>query len=312
MANKKKEDVPYIARNWDKLPQAEKNKALADATVQLMEEDLNLPYSKEHYIANCKNLLRQTAENIIMIGKMLLIIKQKEEHGEFLKIVTDELGLTPRSAQRFMNVALKAEKFKRIKFTKFEKVSHVYALLEAPEEDLEELDKKGVLAGKTMDELDAMSVKEMRELIRKLKHEKDKIVEEETKNLKLEKEALLKEVERLKQFDPEPNPPEYIVNALQEAMKLYNEFESVLRKIVLDPVILDHPEVMAKAEGIIGQMFLYLNEFKDAYMDYVTLGYEEPVPMTSWVKYMPERLKKANGEKVEEDGDDEIIDIDKG
>ncbi|MBE7415111.1 MAG: hypothetical protein HS130_07755 [Deltaproteobacteria bacterium] len=129
-------------------------------------------------------------------------------------------------------------------------ISNVYTLLEAPEEDLKELESKGVLAGNTLDDLQAMSVKEMRDLIKKLKNETEKIVKAEVKNIETEKKALIKEVERLKAFDPEGKDASWCIGQMQLVNELADEFDTALRRFMKDPRILEHPELQAKVEAI--------------------------------------------------------------
>jgi hypothetical protein len=140
----------------------------------------SVPYNREAYVNQIRFLLKKTAEAIIEAGKMLLVMKEREGYGNFCQILEEEIGIPVRTAYRFMSTAIKAEKYPVIKtFAKLAKVSQVYTLLEAPEERLRELEERGMLAGKTMDELQRMTVKEMRDLIRQSRM-KEEVEEDET------------------------------------------------------------------------------------------------------------------------------------
>lgn len=180
-----------------KVAEAEKSAdiVLRETEVKSLEGDM--AYSRELYVNSAKVALRRTAETIIEAGRCLLVIKEKEGHGEFLKIVEDELHLNYRTAGRFMNAALKNAKYPQLKLDNVSNLSKVYALIEAPDEDLQELNDKGVMAGVSFDELQIMSVKDMRSLIKSLKTETDKIVKVEVKKLETEKDALVKQVQEL-------------------------------------------------------------------------------------------------------------------
>lgn len=229
-----KNDVEYLAR---------KSKT--------MQIEGDLPYNKEVYVNEVRFFLETVAGSIVEAGKRLLVIKEKEGYGNFHRIIEEEIGLSTRTAYRFMNVALKSERYPEINLRQFAISSNVYALMEAPDEDLKELEEKGVMAGNTMDDLQRMSVKEMRDLIKKLKSETDKIIKEEVKNIEVEKKALVKELNRLKAFDPEAKTaPSWVVDQMEEVERRINEVDDTLRKFVFDERVLEHPDIQARVEAI--------------------------------------------------------------
>lgn len=148
-----------------------------------------------------------------------------------------------------MNAAIKSQQYPKLNFGHMAKVGHVYALLEAPEEDLKNLEKQGVLAGRDIDELSRMSVKEMRELIKKLKNETDKIIKEEVKTIEAEKKALIKENERLQVFNLDDKNPKWAVEYTEKIDKQFDEIDSTLRRFAFDPRLAEHPELMARING---------------------------------------------------------------
>lgn len=229
-----KNDIDYLARK--------------SKTMQIEGEQ---PYNKDIYIHEVNFFLKSSAKNIIEAGKRLLVIKEKEGYGNFDKVLEEEIGIARRTAYRFMNIAIKSEKYPTIELCQLGTTSNVYALMEAPDEDLKELEEKGVMAGNTMDDLQRMSVKEMRELIKKLKTDTDKIIKEEVKNIEVEKKALIKELNRLKVFDPEAKTaPTWVVDQMEEVERQINEVDDTLRKFVFDPKVLEHPDIQAKVEAI--------------------------------------------------------------
>lgn len=52
-----------------------------------------------------KSRMKKTVQDFIEIGRDLMDVKNKLDHGEFQHWVQIELGISPRSAQNFMNVA---------------------------------------------------------------------------------------------------------------------------------------------------------------------------------------------------------------
>ncbi len=228
------------------------------------------PYNKDVYVFECRFLMQRTAEAIIEIGKRLLVLKEKEGYGNFTKIVEEEIGIPYTSANRFMNVAIKTGKFPKIDFSQFGRISNVYSLLEAPEEELKELEEKGVLAGYGVDELGAMSVKEMRALIKKLSTETDKVVKEEVKGLVAEKKALIKENERLAAFDPEGRDIDWSEDQMKMVKLSLGGFNDTARRFVFDDRILEHPELQIKIEGIMAEAEASLNLLKENWENFVS------------------------------------------
>lgn len=227
------------------------------------------PYNRELYINEIRFLVSRTVADIMEARKRLLVIKEKEGYGDFTRICEEEVGIPHSTAYRFMNAALKSGKFPQINFKDFSHVGKVYALLEAPDEDLAELEEKGVLAGYGTDELRAMSVKEMRDLIRKLKSSTDKIVKEEVKALEAEKKALIKENERLAAFDPEGKDIGWSEEQMKAVKKALGVFNNTARRFVFDDRILDHPELQVKVEGILAEAEASLNLLKENWENFV-------------------------------------------
>jgi hypothetical protein len=162
----------------------------------------DLPYDRALYINEVRYLMKHTAETIIEIGKRLLIIQEHEGYGNFGSLVEEELNMSRRTAYRFMNCATKAEKFPRIDLRQIGTSSKVYALLEAPEEELKKFEQLGLFAGKDMDELETMSVKELRALVKDLRDNKEKYVARELKKLIEEKKDLERERDMLRRKHP--------------------------------------------------------------------------------------------------------------
>lgn len=232
-----------------------------NALVTKIEGDL--PYNKEVYVNEVRFYLNQTAGSIIEAGKRLLIIKEKEGHGNFMQIVED-LGLSYRSAARFMHTALKSGKFPAIKVANLANLSNVYTLLEAPEEDLKQLEEQGVLAGKTMDELSAMSVKDMRDLIRQHRTERDALVEQQTGKIKKENQMLKTELKDFHKIIP--NYSKDMSKAemqLHYALNKYEEFEAAMNGLCFNTMEIEDAGISAKIDGTLKTMHTRIFNFAE-------------------------------------------------
>ncbi len=277
---KKAEDDPCEGCNGNHCKECEhkERRALALADAERMTREVRTqviegdhPYDRAVYVSEVRLYLTSVVADIIEAGKRLLVIKEREGYGEFVKICEEDLGIPHTTAYRFMNAALKAEKFPTI--ADFPRVGKVYALLEAPEEDLKELETKGVLAGNSIEDLQRMSVREMRDTIRKLRTEVDKVVKEETKGLKAENKALVEKLKRLEPFDPESKSKDWCVEQLKAIEAAVADVDNLIRRFVfkdnLKRVKDDLPS-QAKLNGIIESITTraqMLSENFDAFLE---------------------------------------------
>ncbi|WGM10109.1 hypothetical protein QE197_03100 [Arsenophonus nasoniae] len=151
-----------------------------------------LPYERERIVHEARFYMAQSAEAMLEAGKRLIILKENEPHGEFVNIVTSQLGLAERTAQIMMKASLKylspqlggkAQTFAALGKAK------LYELMLEDDEDLAELAEGGTIAGLTLDEVDRMSVRELRAALRK-----DEAALKRSQQLVAEKEKQLQQL----------------------------------------------------------------------------------------------------------------------
>ncbi|MGL9774165.1 MAG: DUF3102 domain-containing protein [Sodalis sp. (in: enterobacteria)] len=65
-----------------------------------------LPYERERIVHEAR-FMAQSAEAMLEVGKRLIILKENEPHGDFMKIVEGNLGLSYRTAARIMQISIK-------------------------------------------------------------------------------------------------------------------------------------------------------------------------------------------------------------
>lgn len=129
-------------------------------------------YDQRRIVNECRFYMGQSAEAMLEAGKRLIQIKENEEHGEFQRILEDELGLATRTARQMMQAALKftAGEYdqapKRRALAVLGKAKLLDLMAES-DEDLDELTEGGKLAGKTLDEIDRMTTRELKAELRK-------------------------------------------------------------------------------------------------------------------------------------------------
>jgi excinuclease UvrABC ATPase subunit len=201
------------------------------------------PYIKEEYIKEIRFYMRRTAEEIIKTGKRLLVVQEEEGYGNFCKIISEDLGMAVRTAYRFMNAALKSEQFPAVDFCQIGKsISKVYTLIEAPEEELKKFEQTGLLGGKDIDEIEAMSVKEMREHVKKLRAE---VAKSENKIADLSKE-----IKELNARLPNSCDLNWAWWSLESISSHISGIQNDMNYLIDDYRFIDNPELQARVDAL--------------------------------------------------------------
>ncbi|ELO0595936.1 DUF3102 domain-containing protein [Salmonella enterica] len=143
--------------------------------VAIMEQfGEGLPYERTRVIHETKFYMDQSTKAMLEAGKRLLILKENEPYGDFQAITRNELNLEPRIAQKMAQAALKflspqletnAKTFSHLGRSK------LYELMLEDDEELAELAEGGTVAGLTLDDIDRMSVRELRKALRESKED---------------------------------------------------------------------------------------------------------------------------------------------
>jgi hypothetical protein len=149
------------------------------------------PYDQRRVINECRFYMGQSAEAMLQAGERLIQLKEHEPHGEFVRIVENDLGLPIRTAQRMMASSLKFQTpqlaSKAPTLAPLGK-SKLFELLTEDDDELAALAEGGTLAGLTLDDVERMSVRELRQALREAKAKN----EEESAELKATLEAARK------------------------------------------------------------------------------------------------------------------------
>ncbi len=136
--------------------------------------------------------MAQSAEAMLEAGKRLIILKENEPHGTFMKIVQEQLGLEYRIARKMAQAALKyLSPTLESKVNTFSGLgrSKLYELMLEDDDDLAELAEGGTIAGLTLDDVDRMSVRELKAALRK-----DEAALKRSQQLVAEKEKQLQQL----------------------------------------------------------------------------------------------------------------------
>lgn len=119
--------------------------------------------SLEELTSGIRFYLREMGQNVIEIGKRLILAKALVQHGEWQNWLEDNFGLKIRSAQNFMAVA---ERFGKTQSTAFLNRTQMTEMLLLPKGEEEKFIEEQAAAGRIVAE---MSVKTLRVEIQKYK-----------------------------------------------------------------------------------------------------------------------------------------------
>lgn len=175
-------------------------------------------YAKERVIAEAKFYINQGAEAFIQAGRRLVLIKEHEGHGGF-GAALEELSLGWRTANNMMKIAAKFSNSQTFANLGSSKLIELAVL---DDDEIEELEKGGTVAGIEFDDLDKMSVRELKAALKEAREDKEatqRVLDD--KNTKIDK--LSKQLKKLPDVREWPEECSGLVEAIQgnvlEALK---------------------------------------------------------------------------------------------
>lgn len=133
----------------------------------------DLGYNRDRIVQEARFFMGAAGEAMLEAGKRLVLLKEHEAHGEFIRIVEDQLGIPARTAQQMMQAAVKylshpvlaanAQTFSHLGKSK------MIELMTLDSDTLVELTEGGSVAGLKLEDVDRMSVRELKEMLRELR-----------------------------------------------------------------------------------------------------------------------------------------------
>lgn len=129
-----------------------------------------LPYIREIYIAESQRDMRTAAEAGVRIGRRLIVMKAHEPHGEWMSSLA-QLGIGQDTAERMMAAArrlaaLPNSATSRNLIEAAKSQSKLFELLSLPEAQFKELAVSGETGDLSLDEIEQMTVRELRDAVR--------------------------------------------------------------------------------------------------------------------------------------------------
>lgn len=122
------------------------------------------PYERSRVVSEARFFMATSAEAMFELGKRLIVIKENEPYGDFKQIVIERIGIPYRTAARFMAVSLRLSGMPDSKVPALALLgkTKLFDLLDEPAEDVEALVDGGTVAGLDLDDMQAMSSRELR------------------------------------------------------------------------------------------------------------------------------------------------------
>lgn len=204
--------------------------AMTEHRLEIMQQfGDGLPYERDRIVHETRFYMAQSAEAMLEAGKRLIVLKENEPHGDFTRIITEDLSLSDRTVQVMMKASLKylspQLESKAQTFAVLGK-SKLFELMTEDDEELAALADGGTIAGLTLDDVDRMSVRELRQSLREARETnaaQQRVLAD--KNEKID--SLSTKLEKKSRIQP-PKPDEEVKKMRAEVTALAVEAESAI------------------------------------------------------------------------------------
>jgi hypothetical protein len=217
-----------------------------------------MPYEIDRIENQIRFYQDQAGSALLEMGKCLIRIKAHEEHGRFTKAL-DNVGLSHRGADYAMAAARKFSNSQSIANLGSTKMM---ALTVLDEEDIQTLANGGDVNGMTLDDIDRMTSRELRDNLRK---EREKVKKEKSarqKDREVQEEAIAQKEMKINELDQQLRylqPPTKEQTALAALQKLNETYTFTLARI--NGGIREAYNLVREAEKIPGVNALQLSEW---------------------------------------------------
>ena len=258
-------------------------------------------YNETVWIERGRFAVRQTMEGMFELGRALIIIKEHTPHGRFAEIAEKEFGLGRRESQRLMNATLRFidPKMKQAqpKLMTLGK-SKLLELLVEDDDTLLELAEGGEVNGNTFDDVDRMTIKELRVALRESRETaeaKDKVIADKNKKVDELAEKLSKKQTGVK----EPKPADVGIELTMQLGSLEVGIRSQISRLrEMFEQMAAHGEAhgfdhRAKMVGTLNQIILDCEQLRESYA----------LPTEAPTDNVPEWLGGETGEDDESGND---------
>ena len=163
------------------------NEMAAHSAAIIKQYGHDTPYSREHYLNKARGHIMRSAEEVLELGRCLIVMKEHEPQGEWLSILED-ISIERTFAARTMQAAIKfagASSSKNL-IEAAKSKSKLFELMVLDDQQLEQLNDGETIAGINLDAIDKMPVSELRKALREAKEDiaaKDAVAQESSQKI---------------------------------------------------------------------------------------------------------------------------------
>lgn len=202
---------------------------VAGSAAQVVEMmGYELAYNRDRVVQETRFFMAEAAGAMLEAGKRLVLLKEHEPHGVFTEIVEEQLGIPARTARQLMQAAVKylsdpTLAGKRQTFAVLGKAK-MFELMTLDNDDLVELSEGGSVAGLTLDDVDTMSVRELKAALRDARADvraKDEVL--------ASKSATIDKLQTRKARLTPPTPDEEVAEVRRETSDYAFQAEAIIR-----------------------------------------------------------------------------------
>jgi hypothetical protein len=265
------------------------------ATAEELYSD-GMPYEIDRIENQIRFYQDQAGSALLEMGKCLIRIKAHEEHGRFAKAL-ENVGLSHRGANYAMAAA---RKFSNSQMFANLGASKMIALTVLDDDDVSTLASGGDVNGMTLDDIDRMSNRELRENFRKEREKVKKEKEARKKDREAQEKAIAQKEMKINELDQQlryQQPPTKEQIALAELQKINEPYTFALSRI--NAAIREALSLVREAEKTPGvdalQLSEWLNQFDMEMQAFDSLK-------ESWLSEIDEAAPIEVG-KIKEDSD---------
>jgi hypothetical protein len=258
-------------------------------TVERLYGD-GLPYDKDRLEDTAKFYLAQTAQSLFESGKIFLRLKAHEGHGGFMDSLT-RIGVPSSTAHYAMATVIKfGQNFQALGNLGTTKIQMLTVL---DEPDIKALVKDGVTGNLSLDDIDRMTTRELREKLREERNKHQQDVDTREKAIK-KKEAKINELDEMLRFQKPLTEKEKTEKAIEA--KLEELRQKLFTAIQLTRFYFgDAIKIITTATQLEGVTFPMLDKWAKA-------EYEELAGFNDLFEELDEALNYCNPDKGKRDG----------
>lgn len=191
--------------------EAQQLEVLHERQTKLVEQfGDGLPWHPDHYEAAIRGELRRGCEAFLRAGRYLVVARECALHGEWQGML-ERLGMEPRQAQRMMEAARRIAALPNASTSTHllaaaKSESKVIELLSLPEDQFAELAEHGETGDLSLEEVEQMTVRELRAAVREARADldaKDQRINKLSDDLNKEHDKTVKAQRRWKAATPD-------------------------------------------------------------------------------------------------------------